>query len=49
MFNEFIKVEEILEIELVVTNDVDDDWPGFGWISQAGSNNTDSDAINITV
>ena len=30
MFNEFIKVEEILEIELVVTNDVDDDWPGFG-------------------
>ena len=37
------------EIELVVTDDVDDDGPGFGWISPADSNNTDSHAINITV
>ena len=48
MFNEFINVEEMLEIELVVT-DVNDDGPGFRIMSPADSNNTDSHAVNITV
>ena len=49
MFNEFINVEEMLEIELVVTDDVNDDGPGFRIMSPADSNNTDSHAVNITV
>ena len=49
MFNEFINVEEMLEIELVVTDDVDDVGLGYGWISPADSNNTDSHDVNITI
>ena len=49
MFNELINVEEMLESELLVTDVVDDDGPGFECIPPAESKHTEGHAINNTV